>query len=1051
MEPIKFYIGQESGIVVENKDFDKSIFTEQYKQTFEIFNQIWSSQEILRYLTSSSVQQKDELKDIVNDSDKNKYQNRSNIIAFCGDRGEGKTSLLTSVREILRNNQIYEQAIKAKVLCDQKLWNPNDILALDIIDPLFFDNKHNLIDLLLGQMMVRLEDEERCRQERENYDVKKVELKNKLIQHFQRAKECLKSLNVEGNKSAYDDLENLDDLASGTKLKKELDNLFECYNEYFGVKRLVICVDDLDMNAEGGTNMAVQMRRYLCHSKHCILLVAVKVEQLEDIISSSINKYLGDKVVSLETMKEMSHRYVNKLLPLTSRVMMPLGTELVERPLQIIDRDNQSSPIRIVKEMVVLLIYQKTFFIFVNNRGLSPIVPTNLRELRHLIGELYAMPDAEKDNENVNTANKQIFKQYLYYEWTKCLNVEYQKDLIEIVENEDILSVNKKIVAFLCRVLEITSIVRHLSESEGKLIKSITNPNNQIYNVSLGDVFYLIHRVENTITRAEILNILFFVKAFYSIKLYELYDIITSDQSSVTTDDEKSLAKVFKSDAALKGTNILQKLLNGAYFTYISGDYIPIEKGGESRDKRIINAENLRQSFKNILGKPRKSKAFIENLHLCEFFALTTTIDLRQRDIEKLFDRTQHGPLYIQKHTITNNYLLFDVLSIFYNIVNIEETYRRFNSWCGNQDFYEIAKSNPDSLLRKMFVACTKGEQISNHIEPDMHGLLSSAVIRVADVQQSIEENGYSLRGKHGVGGNAENLCKIYTDIKDIEMHLYPILTEDTKDSNGLWKNDGHPLTFKFLNPIIDFLEKEVTNDKFDEIFTANVALKTNIVPEADADDIAKLDSVFGKALKGISTKFPLYGDAITIIISQEFSYVVNYLGGRLFVERIISKDKEYSLEELYDTLSPYCEPILKAKEKNDDLLRKQEKRRKEDEERRKLEEFQRIHEKERMQQVRIESRLQNIMLRETASKKLQESLKKMLEEMFDAKMKGVIMVNPTPIKTKNERTTNKSKEENLLEDKKNEMEAIEPSLIEENPPKDNTSQSSNDKDKSSN
>ena len=45
MEPIKFYIGQESGIVVENKDFDKSIFAEQYKQAFEIFNNIWDAQE----------------------------------------------------------------------------------------------------------------------------------------------------------------------------------------------------------------------------------------------------------------------------------------------------------------------------------------------------------------------------------------------------------------------------------------------------------------------------------------------------------------------------------------------------------------------------------------------------------------------------------------------------------------------------------------------------------------------------------------------------------------------------------------------------------------------------------------------------------------------------------------------------------------------------------------------------------------------------------------------------------------------------------------------
>lgn len=927
MEPIKFYIGQESGIVVEKDNFASSIFAEQYKQTFEIFNQIWSSQEILRYLTSSSVQQKDELKDIVNDSDKNKYQNRSNIIAFCGDRGEGKTSLLTSVREILRGGSAYKNADDSQILGKHK-WSPNDILTLDIIDPLFFDNKHNLIDLLLGQMMVRLEDEERCRQERENYDVKRVELKNKLIQHFQRAKECLKSLNVEGSKSAYDDLENLDDLASGTKLKKELDNLFECYNEYFGVKRLVICVDDLDMNAEGGTNMAVQMRRYLCHSKHCILLVAVKVEQLEDIISSSICRSIETKVVPILKIREMSHRYVNKLLPLTSRVMMPLGTEIVEKSLQIINQEGKKSPSLTVKEWVVLLIYQQTRYVFVNGRGLSPIVPTNLRELRHLIGDLYGMEDIDSDIEENLLANQEAFKQYFYHSWTRCLKSKHITQIQEILSQEDLVAINKMVVCVLSEEINFLENISDKDILKQQFVRAITNKKNQNFNVSVGDVFLLIQLAEAILVDTELCNLIFFIKTFYSIKLYDLYNVISSNSILLNPNSNKTMATIYRLDEQFNKANVLQRFVNGSLFTYEQGTLLPGEGRLQiPRDKRIINANALKEQFSSAITD-KNGKIDAKLLQLCEFFALTTTIDLRQEDIKNINDRTIAEPLYLKEHSDSNNLLWFDVFSIFYNIINIEQTYKRFNKWCGDKDFYEIAKSNPESLLRLMFDKCTKKKQIPNHIEPDMHGLLSSAIIRVANVQQSILEGCNLSKTTAKQGGNKQNISTLYHRIQELDIHLYPIF--DKKDEHSMDGKDlssGHKLGFTFLTVIQDFL-KSVTDKQFDDIFSRveeKVALAATQKRVATPDKILQLESVFGKALKDISLSFPMRGGAIINILVQEYPYVCNYMGGKQYLETLINSTWDYELEEIFNTLAPYASNAERAYKK---YLKDQEKER---------------------------------------------------------------------------------------------------------------------------
>lgn len=75
MESIKFYQGQEDVVVIEETDFGQSIFREQYTQA-------------LLQLEKIVAKPKDSV---------------PSIVAFCGDRGEGKSSCMETILKMMGN------------------------------------------------------------------------------------------------------------------------------------------------------------------------------------------------------------------------------------------------------------------------------------------------------------------------------------------------------------------------------------------------------------------------------------------------------------------------------------------------------------------------------------------------------------------------------------------------------------------------------------------------------------------------------------------------------------------------------------------------------------------------------------------------------------------------------------------------------------------------------------------------------------------------------------------------------------------------------------
>lgn len=822
MGRIVFYNGEETGYVVERTNFNNSFFAEQYASALKLFKKI--------YCSTGPV---------------------SNIIAFCGDRGEGKTSCMRSFMKLLSQDSELDNF-------DKNLpFNASKIELLDVVDPAFFDKKHNLIELVLGQMYGRLtqkalDDEEYSSE---------LSKKQKLLNSFQKAKMCLAHLEKE-KKELYDPLEELEALSAGINLQQCLGTLFEEYLKFQGKDKLVLAIDDLDLNMTEGYRMAEQIRKYL-NQQSCILLIGLNIGQLTEVIKNSIAKELNVREWEYEDLPTMAMKYVMKLFPYGNRVLMPSINDLCEVKLQICDRGDslkELNSLNSVKDEVTRLIFRKTRYLFYNEKGnVSPIVPRNLRSLRLLLGMLLQMEDF-KDNAS-HAANKRVFKSYFFREWTKCLAKGDQDFVNGLIEYLDLGGINKYVMVQFPEEIRESG----LDDTNG------TNISEQ--DISLGQVLDNLSYVAKRSTSSDEKLLIFFVRSFYSMKLYELYDVISETQNGIYPIASSDDNEVVKVDTLFRNVNQLQKLLNGNYFRYAQNDFLAPRKDGRARDLHAINGKELNDKLKNVCTQLNFYKdadfaeednseeasnwrQFKKDFRECEFFILSTLRSLISKEKEDttkfFFSPASSLPAYMTDYKSNMGFYLFDVMAPFYNIVNIKYAYKRFAEI---GDIYDYALNHEWSLLRSMMSAAYvyKGSPAlkdgENYTDVAMHCLISDAVIRNADVHSSIVETMLTNRLKEKETGSTVGLLeKTYNALTKIGMKTYFY-------SEG----KAHEIHFSFLNAIVDFL-KETEDEVFEKIFYINKDDVVNEDGELTAEDSQWLDEHFHSE---IQAQYPAIGKTI--------------------------------------------------------------------------------------------------------------------------------------------------------------------------------------------
>lgn len=792
---LSFKDGEENRQIIETREQrDNSIFKDQYAHADRIFEELFNDTVIRRY---------------------------NNILSFCGERGSGKTSCMKSF-------------IAQKIEVEN-----SSCFSLSPIDPSFFDESHNIVELVIGRMYAEVQNE--------GYGYND-DVRDELLVQFNKVMIYLKYLAKPDQKeNYYDGLQELEALSVGLSLQKSINELFEKFLKYVRKKILVISIDDLDLNIEGAYIMAEHIRKYLTN-ENSIILLSVKIEQLIEAIEINIQE--TQKIDNIDS-HEMATKYVTKLIPISNRVNMPGLEDYCNHELSYVHKDETGTEISIeyhsVKEAVTHSIFWTTGYLFYNSKGRSSLmVPTTLRSLRQLLHLLHCMPVHDKNKPEEHKQNQRQFKRYFFNTWTQQLYDPYRGIALKIANLASDITLNKAVLANL-------SSLDILKANER--FKALLDSSNYSYNVSLGDVMNVLEYLSQNENDVQLQMLVFFIRSIYSIRLYESYDSITENVSKnlyPNATNEASVGEIYSSDAMFKHTNGLQRIVNGQYFNFAPNTVLPpqIVKDAEpqSRDKRLINGDELIQCLEFLSANRNvEDESYIQKFRMVEFFMLTVShlADIKKRTDNWEVKTNSATPLYMMPFNSGVKNMVFDILAPFYNLLNIKDTYSRFDSNFqqneNDQTLYDFASEKEWSLLNSI-----KGNNGRPYYDDMQHASLSDIVIRNAEVLNALMELIRTNRYNRYSANNVKCIKEFYDSIRQSGMKTYP-RSRDEKP---------YQIEFSFLTAFHNLLEV-CDAEEFDRIYGRQTTLESIVSDLFTASSYAQSTILWtlSKALKEVYQK----------------------------------------------------------------------------------------------------------------------------------------------------------------------------------------------------
>jgi hypothetical protein len=559
---LRLYKGEAHKIRVEDaKEITNSYFLEAYRQAFSCFSDIHEDNKITR-------------------DSKREF---NNVIAFCGERGSGKTSAMMSFRNVLGAWEKERSTVETLLPKDHKFNNSLQFICLDAVDPSRFEPNDRLSGTVLSELYRRYAEkvEKNKRERHEHLDVQR-----KLEQSFVGLLRGIQLLSARDQspfgdpRSADSEFEVLKGIAGAAGLRKTFHELVENYLRYelnLGVdgdlanSYLVIPVDDLDLSVEHAFNLAEDIRKYM-HVPNVIILIAMKLDQLRLAVEQA--NYSRFKTIRKQSdrpdnryVEDMSNMYLEKLIPISRRILLPVFGNFENAKSQQIFydwkeawKDDVTHPY--VENLVLSKIKAKTFLDFkTKNATLHPLVPQTLRELQNLL-ELLDDLDPPKFDQNPNTISApglEQFKAYFFEFWVSNALTREEEEALLSIKNADYSSKNSIAVHHLGTVVknlrkDYSKILTSLGSGGGKEepldkgidyqsdINRILSAETQRYNISLGDVLLLITEVERLDRGQGHGKFLFAIQAYYSMEMVRL--IISRSNSTIGQGGKSDLGEL---------------------------------------------------------------------------------------------------------------------------------------------------------------------------------------------------------------------------------------------------------------------------------------------------------------------------------------------------------------------------------------------------------------------------------------------------------------------------------------------------------------------------
>ena len=423
--------GQEFKLSLKDKIEINDIFYDQYLEAAAMLENIMANEE--------------------NDKqpDWKKAETENNIIAFCGERGEGKSSaMFTFINAVVNKKEQKESTIFAQ--CENV---KNTVFSEPIvIDPSAFDNVHNVLDIIIASIYQKFSDKYDDSPEKfDNYR------REQLLNEFQKVYKDISLLNdpVKMLEEEYDyegSIEKISKMGESLRLRRDLSNLVKLYLDYmmpedsrnqYTSKKLLIAIDDLDMCNANAYKMAEQIRKYLI-IPDIVIVMALKVEQLQLCVQEENFKNYSNVLKNQEKIagaildvEDMAERYIAKLIPKSRRIYLPNVRYIENAKISYQKKKDQKKNGEIIYEdkmtnslnaSLMDLIYMKTGMRFLlNEEKMNWLQPDNLRDTVNLIILLGDMKVPENDSEYLENIEK--FTEYFEKEWIpqNCELVNYKE------------------------------------------------------------------------------------------------------------------------------------------------------------------------------------------------------------------------------------------------------------------------------------------------------------------------------------------------------------------------------------------------------------------------------------------------------------------------------------------------------------------------------------------------------------------------------------------------------------------------------------------------
>jgi hypothetical protein len=705
---IFFNVDQDNKPVLEKLTKDNiqdSLFANQYQyalKQIDYYVQTLSNQESIRNKTHG-------------------IDNNNNIFAFLGNRGTGKTSCMISLSEMLLSGEI------SKFKEFPNLSNKS-FVGIDIIDPSYFDEEHNVVSLFLAKLYHQF-----CYVNERNYSYNSNEEDyiERNRQHFlQVLSETQKHLMCLLNNKEHiedDTLESLGWLSASVDLRDDIKQLVDAYLQVVLNKHensiLVLEIDDIDLNTRQASKMAEQIRKYFIQPNVIVLMslnlqqfIYAKINEVSSGFDSGINGITDINYL------DIAEKYVNKFIPQSQRVYMPSTESFTNRGLTIESKSGENRAYLSIRQAVPELIFEKTRYLFYNNSlSESFIIPNNLRDLRQLIKLLYVLPDYNKEDVVSTIYNKDIFKDYLITTWARE-NVSHREQIMaqSVMDARDFSQVNRFMWDALFSAFGPSD---YPFEDNSNLLPSING------TLTSGDIVSALILLESKRLSGSSAKFVFLLKSIYSIKLYEAYDSVTEGNTFDDTRNHNS-NEIYRSELN-DSLDDYSRLTYGVMFNTNITPFIRSKRNNIDYNQRNVDIDELKKLF----TKCSSAIGNINNLSGIQQSELSSNVKL----LEILMLGIRITPINDDHNNIYQSvsedcHIIFDIGCLFYNLLHVFDKdwscYERFG-FLGEEAIKVLGFIKEDKNLSYKLWPC----------------FVIRTITRNEDIEKALSEEDYAFYG----------------------------------------------------------------------------------------------------------------------------------------------------------------------------------------------------------------------------------------------------------------------------------------------------------------